>query len=396
MKIDRLIARRWVIGLSGVVLLGALAFVALRSGPMAPTRVTVIQVSQGSFAPALFGIGIVQARRAYFVGPTSPGRVRKVSVDVGDSVKAGQLLAEMDPVDLDERASALDASIARAGSAVTAMNAQHQDALARREIAIANAKRYAHLGGQGFISAGGVETKLQERTSADAAVTGAQANIAAARQDLQRLGAERMAIKVQRDNLRLLAPGDGVVVARDAEPGSTVVAGQAVLRMIEPSSLWITVRLDQGRSTGLAAGLPAQIVLRSNPAVPLSGRIARVESLSDSVTEERIAQVVFDRLPPALTMGELAEVTLGLPKTATAVVVPNASLRRLDGRVGVWIVDDGALHFAPVHVGQTSLDGQVQILQGLEPGQRIVVYSEKDLTAASRIKVVDRLMDAQP
>ena len=58
----------------------------------------------------------------------------------------------------------------------------------------------------------------------------------------QRLVAERAGLRQQRDNVRLLAPADGVVISRDSEVGSTVVAGQAVLRLIEPGSLWVRVR----------------------------------------------------------------------------------------------------------------------------------------------------------
>ena len=95
-------------------------------------------------------------------------------------------------------------------------------------------------------------------------------------------------------NIRLYAPADGVVTSRDAEPGSTVIAGQSVLKLEDPRSLWVTVRLDQGRSAGLRLGLPAEITLRSNPRKPLAGKVVRIEPISDSVTEERIAQVAFD------------------------------------------------------------------------------------------------------
>lgn len=391
MKLTKLATRRLVLGLLGVALLAAMAFVVMRSGPLAPTRVTVQRATQGRLTPALFGIGTVEARRSYLIGPTAAGRVRAVAVDVGDTVKAGQLLAEMDPVDLDERTAALDASIARAGSAMAAADAQRRDMLARRELAAVNARRYAELGAQDFISAGAVEARLQEQASAEAGLSAAQANLAAARQDQQRLAAERAGLRQQRANVRLLAPSDGVVTSRDAEPGSTVVAGQAVLRLIEPSSLWVKVRLDQGRSAGLAAGLPAQIVLRSNPGRAWSGKVARVEAVSDSVTEERVAQVSFDQLPGGLSVGELAEVTLSLPTTASAVVLPNAAIKRLQGQTGVWTIEGTALRFAPVRLGQASLDGKVQVLEGIEAGSDVVVYSEKELGAASRIRVVESL-----
>ncbi len=396
MKFKRLARSRLALTALGLTLLGAMAVVVMRSGPLAPTRVTVAKAPEGQLTPALFGIGTVEARRSVAVGPTAAGRVRAVAVDVGDVVKAGQLLAEMDPVDLDERAAALDASIARAGSAAAAAEAQRRDALAKRELAAVNARRYAELGAQNFISPGALESRLQEQASAEAAVSAAQANVAAARQDQQRLGAERAGLRQQRANVRLLASIDGVVVGRDAEPGSTVVAGQAVLRLIDPLSLWVKVRLDQGRSAGLAAGLPAQIVLRSEPGQVLPGKVARVEAVSDSVTEERMAQVSFDQRPATLSVGELAEVTLALPATTRAVVLPNAAIKRLHNQTGVWALDGGDLRFAPVRTGLASLDGQIQVLEGLRAGATVVVHSERELNARSRIRVVEWLEGRQP
>lgn len=204
--------------------------------------------------------------------------------------------------------------------------------------------------------------------------------------------------------MRLLAPSNGVVVSRDAEAGSTVVAGQAVLRLIDPSSLWVKMRIDQGRSAGLAPGLPAHIVLRSSPGKPLAGKVSRVEAVSDSVTEERVAQVAFDSLPAGVSVGELAEVTLALPAPSPTLLVPNASIKRrvdpsgaLAGeQAGVWLLDGNTLRLAPVRLGQSGLDGRVQVLDGLKAGDRVVVYSEKDLAPGARIQVVDRLTGRAP
>lgn len=396
MKINRLLSRRLALGALAVLLLGTMAFVGARSGPLAGTRVTLHRAETGTVVPALFGIGTVEARRSYLIGPTTAGRVLRVVVDVGDRVKAGQLLAEMDPVDIDERLAALDASIARAASAVAAADAQRQDARAKRELAAMNARRYVDLGEKNFISASGVEAKLQERTSADAGVSAAEANLAAALQDGKRLAAERAGLRQQRANVRLLAPADAVVTSRDAEPGSTVVAGQAVVKLIDPDSLWVKVRFDQGRSRGLATGLQAAIALRSNPGQPLAGTVARIEAVSDSVTEERLAQVAFERAPAGVAVGELAEVTVTLPATASAVVVPNASIRQQGDQVGAWLAEGGALRFVPLRLGQSSLDGRVEVLAGLKAGDAVVLYSEKELSTDSRIKVVGALEGKRP
>ena len=394
MTISSSLRRRLALALLVLALLAALAFVLLRAGPLAPTQVTLSQVREGSFSPALFGIGTVEARRNWMIGPTVAGRVLSVKVDVGDSVKAGKLLAEMDPVDLAQRMASLDASLTRAASAQAAAAAQQRDAAARRDLAAINFKRNQDLAHQNFISAGALEARLQEKVSADAALDAAQANLTGAAQDLTRLQADRAALLQQRATLRLLAPSDGIVSSRDAEAGSTVVAGQPVLRLIDPNSLWIKLRLDQGRSAGLQNGLKAQITLRSQPQKTFAGSVARVELLSDSVTEERMAQVAFDAAPAGLSVGEMAEVTLQLPATRNAPLLSAASIQSQGNSSGVWRIEAGKPVFVPVRLGERSLDGQVQVLEGLKAGDTVVVYSQKALSSNSRIQVVDALVKA--
>ena len=352
----------------------------------------MVQVVRADLSPMLFGIGVVEARRSYLIGPTTAGRVRRVAVDVGEAVTAGQLLAEMDPVDLDQRLAATGAAAARAKSTVDTAAAQLADSIARHEVAAANARRYADLRQKGFVSSSATEGKSQELKSAAAQIAAAEASLAGARQDLARLKAERDAAQQQRANLRLLAPADGVVTTRDAEQGSTVVAGQAVLRMVAGDSLWVKLRLDQHRSAGLQVGLPAEIVLRSRPGQVFAGKVARIELLSDSVTEERIAQVSFETQPAGVSVGEMSEATLRLPGIKQALVLPNAALRQHGDKTGVWVQGAEGLRFVAVKTGVSGADGLVQILDGLKEGDAVIVHSERGLDEHSRIKVVPALV----
>jgi HlyD family secretion protein len=388
---NRFLNRRLAFIMAGLALFAAFAWVIVRSGPLAPVRVTVTKVTRADLAPQLFGIGVVEARRSYLVGPTTAGRVRSVAVDVGETVRAGQLLAEMDPVDLDQRLAATAAAAARAKSAVDTAAAQLADSGARREVAAANAHRYHDLGKKGFVSSAVTEGKTQEMTSATAQVSAAAAALAAARQDLSRFNAEREGARQLRANLRLLAPADGIVTARDAEPGSTVVAGQAVLRVVAGDSLWVKLRLDQHRSAGLQVGLPAEIVLRSRPGQVFAGKVARIELLSDSVTEERIAQLSFDTPPTDVSVGEMGEATLRLPGIKQALVLPNAALRQHGGKTGVWVQATEGLNFVEVKTGVSGADGRVQILDGLKEGDAVIVHSERELGVHSRVKLVAAL-----
>lgn len=361
-----------------IPLLGILAFIALRSGPLAPVPVTVVTVEARSIAPALYGIGTVEARYTYMIGPTFAGRLKRLDVQVGDSVKAGQVLGEMDPVDLADRATSQDFALKRAKASL-------REAESRQAYAQVQAQRYEQLFAIRSTSEEILATKQQELQIADAVQ-------AVAREDLARARSDRDAVYEQLSNLRLVAPVDGIVAVRAFDPGTTIVAGQAVVELIEPTSLWINVRFDQISASGLVAGLPGRIVLRSRGGQPLEGRVLRLEPKADAVTEELLAKVTFATQPAVIPpIGELAEVTVDLPTLPAAPVIPNAAVRRVGDKIGVWQIVDGDLHFAPVKLGAADLDGNVQVREGVASGDRIVAYSEKALTARSRIHVVEQL-----
>lgn len=274
-----------------VPLVALLAYVALRSGPLAPVAITVATVESRALTPALFGIGTVEARYTHKIGPTLAARIQRLDEQVGDVVQAGQLLGEMDAVDLNDRIRSAEA------------------ALKRSEVAI--------KGGR--------------------------------------------------------ASGGGV---------------------ISPDSVWMNTRFNQVSAAGLAAGLSANITLRSRSGQGLAGRVLRVEPLANAVTEETLAKLTFDQLPnPLPPLGELAEVTVALPAHPSAPVISNAALRQLNNQLGVWQMDQDQLRFTPVTLGVADLEGHVQVRSGLKVGDQIVVYSENTLSKRSRFHVVEHLME---
>ncbi len=389
--------KSWTLAAIMLALLLAFIFVALRTGPMAPVSVTVMTVERAAITPSLFGIGTVEARYVHKIGPTLAGRLLRVDVEPGDLVRAGQVLGEMDPVDLDDKIIAQTATMQRAEAAVHAVESQILEANARVTYAKAQALRYSQLGKSQVVSAEAVGAKQQEFQIAQAALSTIRANLEAARQEKSRLVSELNGLQRQRSNLKLVSPVAGLVSRRDADPGTTVIAGQSVIEIVDPGSRWINVRFDQKRAQGLRAELPAQILLRSQSGKSLEGKVTRVESHADSVTEEVLAKVEFRQRPEKMpSIGELAEVTVALGQLQETPFVPNASVQRVDGHMGVWVVEDGDLRFVAVKFGASDLDGRVQALDGLTVGQQVVVYSQKTLTANRRIKIVDSLAPSAP
>lgn len=364
-------------------LLLVFGYVAMRSGPLAPVAVTVTTIENRSLTPALSGIGTVQARFTHKIGPTAAGRLKRLDVHVGDVVRAGQVLGEMDAVDLSDRIAAQQAAIQSAQAAL-------RQAEAKRAFAQTQAHRYEQLLPARAATEEYVATKQQDLLLAQSA-------LAATREDARRLQAELQALQAQLDNLRLISPAAGIVAARQADPGSTVVAGQPVIEVFDPASVWVDVRFDQVSAEGLAPGLPAQVTLRSRRSQAMAGRVLRIEPRADAVTEETLAKVVFANVPSSLPpLGELAEITVQLPTLPSGPVIANAAIRTIDGRRGVWKLVDEDLVFTAITLGRSDLDGRVQVTKGLTAGDRVVLYSEKALTARSRIHIVERLHGVAP
>lgn len=107
--------------------------------------------------------------------------------------------------------------------------------------------------------------------------------------------------------------------------------------------------------------------------------------------------MVFASVPaPLPPIGELAEITVTLPSLASTPVVSNAALHVVDGRSGVWVVENDALRFAPVRLGRSDLDGRVQILDGISAGMQVVEYSQRVLGHRSRIQIMAQLPGVSP
>ena len=374
-------------------LVGLFLFTAFRSGPLAPVAVTLAEVENRELSPNLFGIGTVEARYRFKIGPTRTGRLATLGVDVGDAVKQGQPLGTMDPVDLDARIASQQSTLDALESHVSMARSRVAEAVAQQDYADSQLTRFRELLKTRAVSQEASESATRNQLAAEAALEAAHTAVLAATRDQAAARATLDALNRQKDELTLLAPVDGLIVERRIEPGSTAVAGEAVLEMIDPGSLWIHLRLNQLESDGLRADLPARITLRSRPGHVLAGRVLRVEPLADAVTEELLAKVVFETPPaPLPPLGELVEVDVDLPAEPATPVVPAAAIHLHGGRPGVWLADNESPRFAPVRTGRRSAGGLIQILDGLKPGDPpVIVHSASAISPRTRLRITESL-----
>ena len=378
--------RRLYLLIVALIFIGIIALIAMK-GPLAPTTVQTTQLRQDDLKPALFGVGTVEAQRSYTIGPVRTGKLQQLLVDHGDSVIAGQLLGQMDPVDLNDRLQSAQLNIEKNEHLVEASQAQLDEAKSRYIQAQREDVRYRDLLKKKQISREAAEVKATDAMTASDQVRAAEANLEGVRHDLQRMKSDLKALQAQLDDLQLISPVAGIVTAREAEPGSLVVSGTPVLRIIDTATIWVRVRIEQRGSAAITSGLPAKIYLRSQQDKALTGTVARLELIADNLTEERWVDVAFTQIPGGIAIGTLANVTLYLPVVKQAKWLPAAALQHHQRESGVWLVRDNRAHFAVVSIGTRTLDGKIQILSGVSADDIVVSYTSKPLTEGQRLKI---------
>lgn len=377
------------------LLISIFAWVVLTQGPLAPVKVTTEKIQTGSLASEVFGVGITEARHTYNVSSTMTGRVGSMLVDQGDYVKAGQVLARLDPIDLNERLASSRLMAERSANSIKMAEAQLAQAQSQEKTVSSTYRRFVDLHAKGYVSQEMLDAKLNEKNAAQAALNAATASLAAVMHDKEKAQSDASGVAKLRDQTVLVSPVSGIVTARMVEQGVTVVPGQTVLQVIDPGDIWIKTRIDQKQAGLVRAGQQASIVLRSQPQTAVAGVVKRVDMISDAITEERIVNVSFTAPASDVILGEYAEVTIKLPGLATARSIPTAAVKQINQQKGVWVLNNNRAKFKAVKTGIATLDGRTQVLDGLSDDEEVIVYSQKAMKDDLKLKVVPEIIKSQ-
>ena len=358
-----------------VIVAGAIAWILL-------FRTVIVQVAQveRDVPVQVFGLGTVEARVTSKIGFKVSGVLIELRADVGDRVPKGAVLAR-----LDDREQAARVGRAKAATEQAEANFQRATASAQKAQAnFANAKtineRRQKLVQSATTSVESAETAKTTQDAAFADVNLAASDIAVARAAIGDAKAQLQQETATLDFHTLAAPYDAMVTARQKELGSALAAGEPVLTLIDPNSVWVLAFIDESKSGEIRVGEPADIVLRSHPGQRLRGKVARIEPESDRVNEERRVEIAYEKLPDTFYLGEQAEVYITTVRLPQTLLVPEAAIVGLAKNRGtVWTVEDGRVQRREVTLGHRLLDGRYEIAGGLPDKARVVVQMSSGL-----------------
>jgi multidrug efflux pump subunit AcrA (membrane-fusion protein) len=138
---------------------------------------------------------------------------------------------------------------------------------------------------------------------------------------------------------------DGRVISRDAEVAQYVQPSTRILQIVDPATLWVETKLDERISGQVKVGQQAAIILRSQPEKKYTGRVERIDAITDLVTLERKINVSFSEIPEPFFINEQARVIIALRQYDDVVKVPLKVVVQKEGKPGMWVVRDGRADF---------------------------------------------------
>ncbi len=367
---------------AGGLAAGAYAFLAMRG-----LEVPVVALEE-NVVIRVFGLGTVEARIVSKVGFEVGAALTELTVDHGDTVAKGDVLARLNPAEQEARVRR-----AEAAALAAEMTVRKAEANVERARAVLAQSQGANLRQQSLLGRNAVSQQTADEAQRDEDVAAAELSVALSEVEVARAQVTdaRAALGYERTILEshvLKAPFDAVVVERHVEAGTVVQSGEVIFTLMAPDTVWTLAYIDEARAGAIEEGQAAEVRLRSAPQTTYAASVERIGIESDRVNEERRVWVKCEQCPPRVHLGEQAEVWITVARLDRALLVPEIAVSRFDGRTGrVWIVQDGRLAQADLAFGLRSEDARLEVAGGLPEGAQIVAAPVTGLEEGRRATV---------
>ncbi len=348
--------------LAGLVTLSGILGACSKTAP-APEPIRAVKVITVGIAPVLLRyefFGEVKAKVESRLGFRVGGKIIKRQAELGQRVKAGQVLAQIDPQDYKLAADAARAQVAAAQT--------------NRDLAGADFKRYQELKNQNFIS--GAELERRETT------------FKAAEAQLQQARSQLSVQANQATYASLVADVSGIVTAVEAEPGQVVTAGTPVVRIATDGPRDVVFSVPEDTLRGLVVGAPVKIRIWSQNR-QTSGKIREIAASSDPQTRTYAVKASLDA-GEALALGSTAYVVpeLSAPVTTQVIKLPTTALRQEGNVTAVWLLDLASMTIASQVIQVATADGNdVVVASGLKPGALVVSAGVHVLSPGQKVSL---------
>ena len=387
-----------------------------------PFPVTAASVERGPIAGAVTYTGSVAPFNEEDIYPRVTGRIVEMTVYPGDAVRAGQVVARLDDVELSSRVREAEAMVATSQAGRAQMEAdlsaaRHGVTQMERELVMVEAEvtyaraliaRTERLFNVGAVSRQEYESDRAMAATAEAKREAARAKIEQARAMEVSAGrkveaSESMVTQSQagartaqvvRDYVTILAPSAGYVVKRLVAPGVLVQPGMAILKIAQIDRVRLQANVGEKDLASIRVGSPVKVATTTAGGPPIAARVTAVFPFVDQGGRTAVVEAVVDNAGRRLLPGQFVSMEFTTGERGSALHVPRGAVSRLGGKATVWVIKDGRAEPLPVTTGLNSPE-RVEITEGLAGGERVVARGHEGLYAGARVSDTAKVTSAR-
>lgn len=364
MSIKRIVAI--LIGVLLVYLVGTRVYDATQQAA-APAkkkagRVINVELTEariGQIREELLLTGALKPKEAVNVNPKGTGRIEGIHFLVGDSVRKGALVAEIEDDELEQQVKRSEASFAVSSANISSRKAE----LANSRASLDRSKL---LFDEDLLSP-------QEYQQAQTSLEVMEAQLELAEAQAQQSQAELNELRIRLAQSKIYAPMSGIVSARYVDPGALVAPNNPILQIVNLATMVTQGNVPERNISKLSVGNDANVIVDAIPGREFQGVVARVAPVLDAATRSAVIEIDIPNADMVLKAEMFARITLDLGSLRDATLIPRDGLVYRGQQPGVYIVEgDGRRPvFRVIETGMTR-EGQIEVLGNLDAGTRIV------------------------
>ena len=312
------------------------------------TSYKVLSPKKGNLEISIHGIGNVNAQNIYNITTQSGGKILHIYTEEAEWVKKGDLLIEMDGVDLPDQKEIAKATLKKAEYELIASKSELQNQKIQKELSKKTYNRYTKLNEQGYAAQSEYDKAYADLQSINSLILVSKSHINSAKAQILLSQKSIKAINTKINNLKVYAPVDGYVITKDAEVTQNVLPTHVILKIVDASTLWVETKVDERVSGKVKIGQVANIILSSQPNRVYKGIVKRILPVSDMVTLEREVDVAFVNIPKPFYINEQAEIEIYTQNLKNILKIPMKVIVQNSGKIGVWILKDQHANFKEI------------------------------------------------
>ncbi len=350
------------------------------------TTYSKIKAIKGDISIKRFGIGELGAKEIYSINSLTSSKIKALYTDVGQWVKKGDLLVELDSVDLPQLLKEAKIAVKKAQFELLATQKELESLKAQRALALQNYKRYKRLWEKLATSKLQYDKAKSDYDSIEAQISATKAKIDSAKEEIKRSQANVKALQIKLSRYKIYAPISGYVISKEAEITQSVVPTQAIFKIVNPKDVWVKAYIDERISGDIKVGQRATVTLRSKPKEKFEGIVKRIVPQSDAITQEREVDISFKKLPIPFYINEQSEVLITTKILKDIIKIPSKALVKYRGKRGVWILKSNKAHFRAIKV--IGISDNIVAVDNLNSGEVILIPSKdkKPLFDGARVR----------